>query len=340
MNLLELPDCMLEQIFECLTYDEIAKKRLVSTKVNRICQQLLNRGFSKLIKRHSYEMKKIKSLLPRRESERRHHPLIKHADILTCIETRISMLSMTYTKYIDMSLCCFIPGKIIDEALNILRLVSDTTGNNRQLRAHEVLQELRDISSMAIDHFDEKIAHILKKAFCDLSAQKFGSSIYQIMQSPIDAAIAIQSDFNATSLIRDTAKPNNKPSPCQCPDAINSRRAYLRLNRKYKSVMRKLTHVSSLQSKQLRIQRSCALSMSQMNSQIVDLRRRLEESESKNREIAANFNQMAVMEQTSSSGNKKITRNIKPRAATIILKRRINEQIASNNKRAKVVPQI
>ncbi|KAG4079845.1 hypothetical protein HA402_014976 [Bradysia odoriphaga] len=361
MNLLELPDCMLEQIFECLTYDEIAKKRLVSTKVNRICQQLLNRGFSKLIKRHTYEMKKIKSLLPRRESERRHHPLIKHADILTCIETRISMLSMTYTKYIDMNLCCFIPGKIIDEALNILRLVSDTTGKNRQLRAHEVLQELRDISSMAIDHFDEKIAHILKKAFCDLSAQKFGSSIYQskigfeigehsvaltnffyfktVMQSPIDAAIAIQSDFNATSFIRDTAKPNTKPSPCQCPDAINSRRAYLRLNRKYKSVMRKLTHVSSLQSKQLRIQRSCALSMSQMNSQIVDLRRRLEESESKNREIAANFNQMAVMEQAS-SGGKKITRNIKPRAATIILKRRINEQIASNNKRAKVGPQI
>lgn len=92
------------------------------------------------------------------------------------------MLSMTYTKYIDMNLCCFIPGKIIDEALNILRLVSETTdtsGKCRQLRAHEVLQELRDISSMAIDHFDEKIAHILKKSFCDLSAQKFGSSIYQ-----------------------------------------------------------------------------------------------------------------------------------------------------------------
>lgn len=76
--------------------------------------------------------------------------------------------------------------------------------------------------------------------------------------------------------------------------------------------------------------------MSQMNSQIVDLRRRLEESESKNREIAANFNQLATMEQAGSSGNKKITRNIKPRAATIILKRRINEQAASNNKRCKM----
>ena len=30
MNILELPDCMLEQIFEYLDYDEIAKKRLVS----------------------------------------------------------------------------------------------------------------------------------------------------------------------------------------------------------------------------------------------------------------------------------------------------------------------
>lgn len=153
-----------------------------------------------MIKRHTFHLKKIKSQLPRRESERRwvehtfanlqptfwsviaifslqrNHALSKHADILTCIETRISMLSMTYTKYIDMNLCCFIPGKIIDEVVCILKLV-DTT--NRPLRAHEVLQELRDISSMAIDHFDEKIAPILKKSFCDLSTQKFGSNFYQ-----------------------------------------------------------------------------------------------------------------------------------------------------------------
>ena len=85
------------------------------------------------------------------------------------------MLSMTYTKYIDLGLCCFIPGKIIDEVFNILKLVDVAT---RPLRAHEVLQELRDISSMAIDHFDEKIAPVLKKAFCDLNSQKYGSSFY------------------------------------------------------------------------------------------------------------------------------------------------------------------
>lgn len=127
-----------------------------------------------MMKRHSFYLKKIKAQLPRRESERRNHALSKHADILTCIETRISMLSMTYTKYIDLNLCCFIPGKIIDEVLKILELVDTTT---RPLRAHDVLQELRDISSMAIDHFDEKIAPVLKKSFCDLSLYRSMSSL-------------------------------------------------------------------------------------------------------------------------------------------------------------------
>lgn len=31
MKLQDLPDCMLEQIFEHLSYDEISKKRLVSS---------------------------------------------------------------------------------------------------------------------------------------------------------------------------------------------------------------------------------------------------------------------------------------------------------------------
>lgn len=62
------------------------------------------------------------------------------------------------------------------------------------------------------------------------------------MQSPIDAAIAIQSDFNSPGISRDTftSKPSVKPTVCQCQDATNSRRAYLRLNKKYKMVMRKV----------------------------------------------------------------------------------------------------
>jgi len=50
--------------------------------------------------------------LPRRESERRNHALARHVDILSAVETRLSLLSMTYSKYIDLGLCCFIPGKV------------------------------------------------------------------------------------------------------------------------------------------------------------------------------------------------------------------------------------
>ena len=65
----------------------------------------------------------MKALLPRRESERRNHKLSRHCDILTAIETRISLLSMTFVKYIDLDICCFIPGKVIDEIITVLRAI-------------------------------------------------------------------------------------------------------------------------------------------------------------------------------------------------------------------------
>lgn len=62
---------------------------------------------------------------------------------------------------------------MIDEVLHILDSLAnsyhkDPSGlfkvSDRPLRTHEVLQELRDISSMAIDHFDENISPSLKSA--------------------------------------------------------------------------------------------------------------------------------------------------------------------------------
>lgn len=61
---------------------------------------------------HGQCQKKVKAQLPRRESERRNHPLARHSDVLSAIETRLSLLGMTYMKYVDMNLCCFIPGKV------------------------------------------------------------------------------------------------------------------------------------------------------------------------------------------------------------------------------------
>lgn len=155
-----LPEEILEKVFSNLSYDDISKMRLVSKKVDKCCQRLLNQGFLKVEKFHSLCLRDIKAQLPRRESERRDHPLARHSDILTAIETRLSLLSMTFMKYIDMNLCCFIPGKVIDEIYLVLRNIQSTPSPPR---SHEILQELRDISSMAMEHFDEHIVPLLKQ---------------------------------------------------------------------------------------------------------------------------------------------------------------------------------
>ncbi|KAK3093142.1 hypothetical protein FSP39_011712, partial [Pinctada imbricata] len=131
----------------------------VCKRFNKWSERLLNAGFSKVDKLHAQTQKHVKSQLPRRESERRNHTLARHVDILSAIETRLSLLGMTYMRYIDMGLCCFIPGKVLDELFRILNSLQDT---KQPPRAHEFLQELRDISSMAMEHFEEKIAPALK----------------------------------------------------------------------------------------------------------------------------------------------------------------------------------
>ena len=79
---------------------------------NRGAQAVLNQGFARVDKYHALVQRQIKGQLPRRESERRNHHLARHVDILSAIETRLSLLGMTYLRYIDMGLCCFIPGKV------------------------------------------------------------------------------------------------------------------------------------------------------------------------------------------------------------------------------------
>ncbi|PSN36157.1 F-box only protein 28 [Blattella germanica] len=167
LELLSLPEIVLEKILSYLSYDDIAKYRIICRQFDRICKQLLNKGFILVEKHHAQCLKTVKAQLPRRESERRSHPLARHCDILTAIETRLSMLAMTFTKYVEAGLCCFIPGKVIDEIFSVLRSLKNA---GIPPRAHEVLQELRDISSMAMEYFDEKIVPMLKVNLVSSSA--------------------------------------------------------------------------------------------------------------------------------------------------------------------------
>ncbi|XP_030159061.1 F-box only protein 28 isoform X1 [Lynx canadensis] len=146
----------------------------VCKRMDLVCQRMLNQGFLKVERYHNLCQKQVKAQLPRRESERRNHSLARHADILAAVETRLSLLNMTFMKYVDSNLCCFIPGKVIDEIYRVLRYVNSTRAPQR---AHEVLQELRDISSMAMEYFDEKIVPILKRKLpgSDVSGRLMGS---------------------------------------------------------------------------------------------------------------------------------------------------------------------
>lgn len=287
-----------------------------------------------MIKRHAANMKAIKAQLPRRESERRNHPLSKHSDIMTCIETRISMLSMTYTKYMDLDLCCFIPGRVIDEVLNILRVVEQTSAAKTPLRAHEVLQELRDISSMATDHFDDEIAPVLKQRYLNQSTvttpirDRSFSSSYSFDRSLSEKLIGVQDTSTAsTSSIRS----NSCEDHHGCNMAQSTRNAVVKLQNSYKIALRKARAMVTIQTKHMLDMKTYSLEVSQLKSTVTDLKKRLEEYEMKNREMAATIIQLKAEKQLENSSNlsspesPRRTGNIKPRAATIILKRRIEE---------------
>ncbi|CAD5119904.1 DgyrCDS8484 [Dimorphilus gyrociliatus] len=160
----ELPLDVKRLILRYMTYDETARLRQVSKEFNVIGQQHLNAGFKQVTKRHSALVHRIKSILPRRESERRNHALSRHNEILTAVETRISLLNMTIMKHVTANQCCFIAGKVLDEFNTVFDQIECSINSSRPIaRSHEILTELRDISSMAMEHFDEHIVPLLKK---------------------------------------------------------------------------------------------------------------------------------------------------------------------------------
>ncbi|KAM6081439.1 F-box only protein 28 isoform 1-T1 [Chlamydotis macqueenii] len=181
-TLMGLPIVAIESILSFLSYDETSQLRLVCKRMDLVCQRMLNQGFLKVERYHNLCQKQVKAQLPRRESERRNHSLARHADILAAVETRLSLLNMTFMKYVDSNLCCFIPGKVIDEIYRVLRYVNSTRAPQR---AHEVLQELRDISSMAMEYFDEKIVPILKRKMpgSDVSGRLIGTAPGTLLKS-------------------------------------------------------------------------------------------------------------------------------------------------------------
>lgn len=193
LHFLDLPDIVTEKILGFLTYEELAHLRIVCRRFNQINQMLLNKGFRQVERYQARCLREVKSQLPRRESERRNHPLFRHCDILTAIETRLSLLNMTFIKYVDSQMCCFIPGKVIDEIYRVLRFIQS---NKTLPRAHEILTELRDISSMAMEHFEEKIIRSLKPPLITPSLPRFSISGTFLSHSSSPGTSAASQSFN------------------------------------------------------------------------------------------------------------------------------------------------
>ena len=106
LNILDLNDDAFLSILSWLSFDDLAKIRLVTKydfshhntffilllilfvlqvcrRFNSTCQTLLNKGFAAVKLYNTKCQKEIKLLLPRRDSERRVHMLTKHLGVLT-----------------------------------------------------------------------------------------------------------------------------------------------------------------------------------------------------------------------------------------------------------------
>ncbi|XP_054164611.1 F-box only protein 28-like [Oppia nitens] len=332
-NVCDLPVELLDIIMTYLSYDETAKLRLVCRLFDSCSQRLLNRGFSKVEKYHAICFKRVKQQLPRRESERRSHPLARHCEVLSAIETRLSLLGMTFMKYVEMSLCCFIPGKVIDEIYRVLRVIQT---NPNPPRVHELMQELRDISSMAMEYFEEKIAPTLKtklsassgmmSSVASLSASAIGSSHRSLPTTSSTPSVAMTriGSFSDTEINKSNA---NNALFLQIQTSQNT------IKRELNDIKVKLKELSNVKRDITTIRNKVKDSeklffekdqtIAELKAELEDLKRRMNENEKKN---AINSNNEQPIHKETKPDKRKI--NISPK----ITNKRIRKQLTTDVK--------
>lgn len=181
---------------------------------------------------------------------------------------------------------CFIPGKIIDECYKIIRSISNSNDQQiKTLRAHEILQELRDISSMAIEHFDEKIAVDLRKN--RIEPLSTVPSVFDMFpRASIDGLFSMSRNSSCASISAQST-PVRESIACR---RIKKKSKLSKLVKLYK----KQSKVIKTQSKQIsKMMKNMSEQMSSLNS----LKRRLDESEVKNRELTESMNKFKAKKQ-------------------------------------------
>ncbi|VDO03260.1 unnamed protein product [Rodentolepis nana] len=177
MHINEMPNDCLRKVFGFLSFHEVAQIRPVCRKFNFVAADLLKCEFCRLEQLVRDYRRELKLLLPRRESERRRHNMAGHADVLSAVETRISLLGMTIMRYVDEGYCSFFPGKVLDELRRVYVAIKSST--EPISRSTELLRELRDISSMAMEHFDEVLLPQIYESKLHRQQHNLNELVYQ-----------------------------------------------------------------------------------------------------------------------------------------------------------------
>lgn len=175
---------------------------------------------------------------------------------------------------------------------------------------------------MAIEHFDEKIAPDIKRRTQPASGTI--ASLYDILNSSRPGPGTIHASFDGNlslSLSRDSS----------CSSLIQERPNPKILQLKTKS--KKLSSVINLYKKQSKIIKTQSKQITNMMKNMKQMKRRLDETEVKNREFGETIRQLKessskgiATESSTSSVEEPAPHNMKKRTATIILKRRLDEK--------------
>ena len=171
LSIENLPDLVLEEILSKLEYHDVATFRRINKRFNNIGSIILNKGYKSTKMQHTKLYKAVKTEVTQTQKTKslNYHVLLRHYDILTTIGSHLTLLDNTFLKYTSLNLCCFIPGRVIDEMLSIFQTIQEERqfkhegSKCRCSNAFKHLKRCIDASHEAINHFSEKIIPTLKE---------------------------------------------------------------------------------------------------------------------------------------------------------------------------------
>lgn len=101
--------------------------------MDKVCGSILNSTFQRLQTRMLSRFQAIKAQMPRRESARRNHPLACESDIIETLHMRLTLLQMSFGKHIERKHCCFFPGEVIIQYIQIFFFFSISRRGKQRL---------------------------------------------------------------------------------------------------------------------------------------------------------------------------------------------------------------